>query len=41
MEYAIPKCKIMGKERGTYGRQERCIYALFLWGELTRGKKDH
>jgi hypothetical protein len=28
----------MGKERGTYGRQERCTQALFLSGQL-KGKK--
>jgi hypothetical protein len=36
MEYAIPKCKMMGKERGTYGRQERCMQVLFLWGQLRK-----
>jgi len=30
---------MMGKERGTYGRQERCMHALFLWGQLR--KRDH
>jgi len=38
MEYAIPKCKMMGKERGTYGRQERCMQDFFF-GEQLRGKK--
>jgi hypothetical protein len=36
MEYAITKYKMMGEECGTYGRQERCMQAFFLWGQLRK-----